>query len=279
MTASPPAELNRLGLPDPCLLVLIGPAGAGKTSVAAAFPTSWRLSLDACRGLVADDPGDQEATKDALAVYRAILDGRLARQLPTVVDATNTEGTARAELVSRAHAQGMPAVALTLRAALHTCQQRQHARPASRRVPAEAVARQHAAMPADEQLLAEGFDAVHDAASLNLLGLLIDRAIATPPRGAIQAALGDDLAAVYTPAPGDTDDIGGTLAVAGGTLNLVWIPAEARETWCLAALLPHSTCGACGQRLAGYVACARDLAAVLAGEPDDEPFCPACGRA
>jgi len=42
-------------LPEHCLVVLIGPAGAGKSTLAGTWPTSQVLSLDALREAVSDD--------------------------------------------------------------------------------------------------------------------------------------------------------------------------------------------------------------------------------
>ncbi|WP_329028222.1 AAA family ATPase [Streptomyces sp. NBC_00690] len=72
--------------PQPGLYVLIGPAGSGKSSIAACFPPAWRLSLDERRARVCDDAGSQDSTPDALRVFGGILEGCLARRLPTVVE-------------------------------------------------------------------------------------------------------------------------------------------------------------------------------------------------
>ena len=56
----------RIQLPELSLVVLIGASGSGKSTFAAKhFRPTELLSSDFFRGLVADDPNDQGATKDA----------------------------------------------------------------------------------------------------------------------------------------------------------------------------------------------------------------------
>src|SRR6185369_12277405 len=53
-------------LPEPCLVILIGAAGAGKSTLAARlFAPDAILSSDALREVVAGDATDQRATKVA----------------------------------------------------------------------------------------------------------------------------------------------------------------------------------------------------------------------
>ncbi|MGZ6345348.1 MAG: AAA family ATPase, partial [Candidatus Limnocylindrales bacterium] len=59
------AELS-IELPVPCLVLLVGPTGAGKTTFAARhFRPTEVLSSDRFRALVADDEADLSATADA----------------------------------------------------------------------------------------------------------------------------------------------------------------------------------------------------------------------
>ena len=60
------------------------------------------VSSDACRAMVSDDENDQSATPDAFELLNHIVGTRLRRGLLTVVDATNVQSKARAELVSLA---------------------------------------------------------------------------------------------------------------------------------------------------------------------------------
>src|SRR5918999_2079367 len=105
----------RIELPDPGLVVLIGPSGSGKSSFAAHhFRPTEVLSSDACRALVADDENDQSATEDAFAVLHFIAAKRLARGRLVVVDATSVQPEARAPLVALAREHHCIPVAIVL---------------------------------------------------------------------------------------------------------------------------------------------------------------------
>jgi predicted kinase len=105
----------RLSLPDPSLVVLVGAAGAGKSTLAARlFPRDAILSSDAFRAVVAGSEADQRATRTAFSILHRELARRLAARRTTVVDATNVTAFARRALVRRAAAAGVPAVAIVL---------------------------------------------------------------------------------------------------------------------------------------------------------------------
>lgn len=104
-----------LAIPDPALVVLVGPAGSGKTTFAARhFGPAEILSSDAFRALVSGDEADQGATRAAFGRLHRELERRLAKGRLTVVDATNVERAARRGLLARARAAGVPAVAIVL---------------------------------------------------------------------------------------------------------------------------------------------------------------------
>jgi protein phosphatase len=82
--------MNTLSIPDFSLVVLIGPSGAGKSTFAARhFRATEVISSDECRGLVADDTNDQEATGPAFELLQFIAEKRLQNRRLTVIDATN----------------------------------------------------------------------------------------------------------------------------------------------------------------------------------------------
>lgn len=104
-----------LALPDPCIVVLIAPAGAGKSTFAARhFGPAEILSSDAYRAIVSGDEANQDATRTAFRLLHRTLERRLADRRLTVIDATNLERPARRELVTRAATAGVPAVAIVL---------------------------------------------------------------------------------------------------------------------------------------------------------------------
>ncbi len=82
-------ELIYPEMPEHSLVVLIGPSGVGKSTIASTWPTSQVLCLDALREMVSDDAGDQNATGDAVAALHLLLGARMRRRLFTVVDATS----------------------------------------------------------------------------------------------------------------------------------------------------------------------------------------------
>jgi len=135
----------------PRLVVLIGAAGAGKSTWAAArYRPSQVVSLDALRAVVADDENDQDATADAVALLLTIVNARLSRRLTTVVDATNGVPAERAQLLSAADRHQVPAIAVVFDTPLETCLDRQRHRPTAlpgrrwgRAVPESVVRNQH----------------------------------------------------------------------------------------------------------------------------------------
>lgn len=163
-------------MPENGLIVLIGASGAGKSTLARTWPASQVLSLDALRGTVSDDPGDQEATRDAADVLKLILERRMARKLNTVIDATNVEQSVRVELVMAAKRHGMPTVAVVVATPLPVCLERQGPRPDNRRVPEDVVRAQHQAMVHSHQrLAAEGFNTIVFADALYRLEPFLKR--------------------------------------------------------------------------------------------------------
>jgi protein phosphatase len=120
----------RIDLPDPSLVVLIGPSGSGKSSFARShFAPTEVISSDFCRGLVADDENDQDATTDAFAVLHFIAGRRLAQPRFTVVDATNVQREARRPLIELAKQHDLFPVAIVLDMPEAICQERNRSRP------------------------------------------------------------------------------------------------------------------------------------------------------
>jgi protein phosphatase len=120
----------RIELPDPSLVVLIGPSGSGKSSFARKhFAPTEVISSDFCRGLVADDENDQSATTDAFAVLHFIAGRRLAQPRFTVVDATNVQRASRRPLIELAKQHDLFPVAIVLDMPEAICQERNRSRP------------------------------------------------------------------------------------------------------------------------------------------------------
>ena len=100
-------------LPDPCVVVLVGPGAAGKSTWAAThFPPSAVVGSDALRALVGAGEDDLTASADAFAVLDTVIDHRLKRKLTTVIDTLGLDPERRRSYLARARAHGMPCVAV-----------------------------------------------------------------------------------------------------------------------------------------------------------------------
>ncbi|HEX4725555.1 MAG TPA: polynucleotide kinase-phosphatase [Pseudonocardiaceae bacterium] len=154
--------MTELTIPDMALVVLVGASGSGKSTFAAAhFAPTQVLSSDFCRGIVADDENDQSASADAFDVLHYIAGKRLAAGRITVVDATNTQRYARAELIKLARAHDVLPVAIVLDTPESVCARRNADRP-DRDFGAGVVHRQCAELRRSLKFLAkEGFRRVH----------------------------------------------------------------------------------------------------------------------
>lgn len=144
------------------MVLLIGVAASGKSTFARRhFAPTEILSSDALRAVITDDPHAQSATDDAFELLHRILAMRLRRGRLTVVDATNVEPWARAELRAVARRHRRPSVALVLDVPLEVALARNLARHEPR-PPAAAIRRQHRWL-ADTlaELPSEGYVAVH----------------------------------------------------------------------------------------------------------------------
>jgi predicted kinase len=153
----------RIELPTPSLVVLVGAAGAGKSTLAARhFAPSDVVSSDAFRAIVSGDEADQRVTRVAFSILHRELEKRMAVRRSTVVDATNVTAYARRALVRRAAAAGVPAVAIVLDLEPALVAGRNATR-AGRIVPSQAVARQLRDLVRSLRrgLGDEGFAAVH----------------------------------------------------------------------------------------------------------------------
>ncbi|WP_436698644.1 polynucleotide kinase-phosphatase [Nocardioides sp. BYT-33-1] len=111
----PAAGAIELRVPATGLVLLVGVSGSGKSTFAREhFKATEVVSSDFCRGLVADDENDQSATADAFDVLNYIVGTRLRRGLLAVVDATNVQQAARAELVRLAKSHDVLVDAIVL---------------------------------------------------------------------------------------------------------------------------------------------------------------------
>jgi protein phosphatase len=181
------AGARTIDLPAPVLVVLVGAAGSGKTTLAARlFETDEVLSSDAYRERISGDPADQTVSRTAFAILHRELARRMAARRTTVVDATNVTVHARRSLVRRAATHDIPAVAIVLDLDPLLVLARNATRP-GRIVPEKAVRgqlRDLARSLRRGELTDEGFAAVHHLRAASDLDALALRRAASSPRAA-----------------------------------------------------------------------------------------------
>ena len=120
----------KITIPDLALVILIGPAGAGKSTFAHKhFKPTEILSSDFFRGMVSDDENNQAVSKDAFEVLHFVAAKRLAAGKLTVIDATNVQPEARNSLITLARKYHCLPVAIVLNLPETLCRQRDQKRP------------------------------------------------------------------------------------------------------------------------------------------------------
>ncbi|MDT3395538.1 polynucleotide kinase-phosphatase [Streptomyces sp. B1866] len=179
-TTDTTAPARRLGIPDLCLVVLVGTTGSGKSTFARRhFLPTQVVSSDVCRGLVSDDENDQSATPDAFDVLHYIAGKRLAAGRLTVVDATNVQPEARRHLVALAREHDVLPVAVVLDMPEEVCAARNARRPDRAGLPPHVLPRQRRELRRSlRHLEREGFRTVHvlrGEAEAETAGVVLER--------------------------------------------------------------------------------------------------------
>jgi F420-dependent oxidoreductase-like protein len=169
-------------LPDPCLVVLVGVAGSGKSSWAARwFAAAAVVSSDDLRAVVGHHRHDMRASKDANDVLELIVAMRLRRGLLTVIDSTALEPKARSRYRTLAAKAGVPCHAVVI----DTPERETRARNRSRReaVPSAVVTSQLRSLAvAVDALDGDRFDGVHRASDGDVV--VVPRALYESPAAA-----------------------------------------------------------------------------------------------
>ena len=149
-------------LPSPCLVVLVGPAGSGKTTWAAEHVGEYVVSSDSLRALIGEGEHDLRASVDAFAVLDDIVARRLRRKLTTVIDSLGTDPARRAQWRALAAAHGVACVAIVFD--VPAPQLRRQNKGRAKRVPDPVLKRQLAEWPAVlAEVQREPFNSVHRA--------------------------------------------------------------------------------------------------------------------
>ena len=150
-------------VPDPALVVLVGPSGSGKSAWAAErYRPHEVVSSDRLRALVGSDEHDLDASADAFALLDQITAARLRRGLTAVVDTLGLDQARRRGYLALARSSGMPAVAVLFDTDPAECRRRNRAR--GRGVPATVLEVQLRRMRAAvAEIRDEGWDLVATA--------------------------------------------------------------------------------------------------------------------
>src|SRR6185503_3778530 len=96
-------------LPSPCVVVLVGPGAAGKTTWAVDnFPADAIVSSDRLRAVVGAGEDDLTASADAFTLLDDIVARRVGRGLTTVIDTLGLDGARRRGWLELARGHAMP---------------------------------------------------------------------------------------------------------------------------------------------------------------------------
>lgn len=149
-----------MNLPSPCVVLLVGPGAAGKSTWAAAhFPPDTVVSSDRLRALVGTGEDDIAASTDAFALLEEVVRRRLARRLTTVIDTLGLSTAQRLAWLALARSHDLPCVAVAFDTPAAECRARNRQR--AKRIPADVLTGQLRAFPAVRDLLpTEGYDSV-----------------------------------------------------------------------------------------------------------------------
>ncbi|GAB3840138.1 LLM class flavin-dependent oxidoreductase [Kribbella italica] len=152
-------------LPSPCVVVLVGPGAAGKSTWAAErFAAELVVSSDRLRALVGAGEDDLAASADAFALLEQVVRQRVKRRLTTVIDTLGMDRERRLGWLALAREQGVPCVAVAFDTPAAECRRRNRER--AKRIPAEALTSQLKTWGVvKKELPGDGFDEVLQAAT------------------------------------------------------------------------------------------------------------------
>jgi F420-dependent oxidoreductase-like protein len=174
--------VSEVVLPSPCLVVLVGASGAGKSSWAAThFAPDQVVSSDRLRAVIGEGEEDLAASEDAFALLEQIVAHRVRRRLTTVVDTLGLDPERRAGWVRTARAAGLTTAAVVFATPVGECRTRNRARGKS--VPDGILSQQVKRVTEQRAALdGEGFDHVLEPVVVRTAPAAVARAAALGER-------------------------------------------------------------------------------------------------
>jgi alkanesulfonate monooxygenase SsuD/methylene tetrahydromethanopterin reductase-like flavin-dependent oxidoreductase (luciferase family)/predicted kinase len=153
-------------IPDPAVVVLVGPSGSGKSAWATRqYLPREIVSSDHLRSVVGSGEHDLDASADAFPLLDQIVAARTRRRLTSVVDTLGLDPGRRLAYLAQARQSGLPAVAVLFDTDPALCRQRNRTRVQP--VPAAVLDAQLRRMPeVAAQLATEGWDAIVSPAAV-----------------------------------------------------------------------------------------------------------------
>ncbi len=160
---------DAVNLPAPCLVILVGAGGSGKSTWAAAhFRPEEIVSSDRLRYLVGAGVDDQTASTDAFHLLEEIVRMRVGRRLTTVVDTLGFDAERRRSWLEQARDHGMPTYAVVFD--LSPAESRARNEMRERRIPASVLTSQLRTFRRMRNALeTEGYDGVLEPAPARLV--------------------------------------------------------------------------------------------------------------
>jgi predicted kinase len=153
--------MSVINVPAGAVVILVGPAGAGKSTFAARhFPKEAVISSDDFRRELGGEVSTQQHNTEVFERIHHVLGERAETGLLTVLDATNTRAPERTELAWHAHRRHRPLLAVVLDLPAQICLARNAGRPDP--VPVRVIQKQVADLRhVETHLEREGYEAFH----------------------------------------------------------------------------------------------------------------------
>lgn len=135
-------DTSILSIPIDALVVLVGPAGSGKSDFANKhFDSTQIVSSDECRAFVGDDSSRMDVSREAFDVMMNIMRHRLRLGHTTVADSTALNPQIRRQFLKLAKKYRRPAIAVLFDTSRDQCLE--HNKERSRQVPEKVIYEHH----------------------------------------------------------------------------------------------------------------------------------------